>query len=80
MDAVAILMNDRTLVPMRAISEAFGCKVDWDEATKTVGIQKTNRSDSGNALMEFLQTRFDKTPAYHADGRLPYDRRGYPIQ
>lgn len=62
MDAVAILMNDRTLVPMRAISEAFGCKVDWDEATKTVGIQKTNRSDSGNALMEFLQTRFEQTP------------------
>ncbi len=62
MDAAAILMNDRTLVPVRAVSEAFGCKVDWDEKTKTVGIQKANLSDSGDILMEFLHTRFEQTP------------------
>ncbi|HHX36489.1 MAG TPA: hypothetical protein GX717_00735 [Clostridiaceae bacterium] len=30
--------GDRTLVPLRAIAEAFGATVDWDEATKTVTI------------------------------------------
>ena len=29
MDQPSILVNDRTLVPLRFISEAFGCKVDW---------------------------------------------------
>ncbi len=38
LDVPAQLVNSRTLVPIRAISEAFGCKVDWVEATKTVVI------------------------------------------
>ena len=35
-DVPAKLLNSRTLVPVRAISEAFGCTVDWDDATQTV--------------------------------------------
>ena len=35
-DVPAKLLNSRTLVPVRAISEAFGCKVDWEDATQTV--------------------------------------------
>ncbi len=38
LDAVAEITNDRTMVPVRAISEAFGCNVDWDNETKTVKI------------------------------------------
>ena len=30
--------GDRTLVPLRAVSEAFDAVVDWDEATSTVTI------------------------------------------
>ena len=36
LDVPAQLINSRTLVPVRAISEAFGCKVDWDGTTRTV--------------------------------------------
>ena len=36
LDVPAQIINDRTLVPVRAIAEAYGCKVDWDGATKTV--------------------------------------------
>ncbi|MEW6698136.1 MAG: M6 family metalloprotease domain-containing protein [Bacillota bacterium] len=32
----------RTMVPVRFISEALGCKVDWDEAGKRVEISKGN--------------------------------------
>ena len=33
LDVPARLVGDsRTLVPLRAISEAFGCRVEWDEA------------------------------------------------
>jgi len=38
LDVPAQLINDRTLVPIRAISEAFECKVDWIDATQTVVI------------------------------------------
>ncbi|MBR0276924.1 MAG: hypothetical protein IJQ50_00480, partial [Clostridia bacterium] len=31
-------VNDRTLVPVRAIAECFEADVQWDEATETVTI------------------------------------------
>lgn len=34
------VMNGRTLVPLRAIFEALGAKVDWDAATRTVTATK----------------------------------------
>lgn len=38
LDVPAQLLNSRTLVPIRAISEAFGCKVDWLGEARTVTI------------------------------------------
>jgi len=37
-DVPAMIIDERTLVPVRAISEAFGCEVGWDGETKTVSI------------------------------------------
>lgn len=39
-DQKPVIENGRTLVPMRAIFEAFGAKVDWDGDTKTVTAYK----------------------------------------
>lgn len=36
LDVPAQLVNDRTLVPVRAVSESFGCGVDWNGDTQTV--------------------------------------------
>lgn len=36
LDVPAQIMNDRTMVPVRAISESFGVKVEWDGETRTV--------------------------------------------
>lgn len=38
LDSPAMLVGGRTLVPLRAISESFGCDVDWTAATRTVTI------------------------------------------
>ena len=40
LDVAAEIINDRTLVPVRAVSEAFECKVGWNDAIKTVLIEK----------------------------------------
>ncbi len=39
LDVPAMVKNDRTLVPVRAISEALSCKVEWHGETKTVVIE-----------------------------------------
>ena len=36
LDAPPYTKNNRTLVPVRAIAEAFDCDVQWDGATQTV--------------------------------------------
>ncbi len=40
LDVPATIVNERTLVPARAVSEALNCNVDWDGATNTVLISK----------------------------------------
>ena len=40
LDCAAEITNDRTMVPVRAIGEAFGCTVNWNNEMKTVEITK----------------------------------------
>ncbi len=39
MDVAPELKNSTTFIPVRAISEAFGCNVKWDDATRTVFVR-----------------------------------------
>ena len=36
LDVAAKIMNNRTLVPIRAISEGLGARVEWNGTTKAV--------------------------------------------
>ena len=38
LDTAPVITDDRTLVPLRAVSEALDCNVDWNGDTKTVTI------------------------------------------
>ncbi|MBQ4631568.1 MAG: hypothetical protein IJB70_11360 [Clostridia bacterium] len=39
LEVPATLMNDRTMIPLRAVSEALGCEVNWDGDTYRVDIE-----------------------------------------
>ena len=59
--------NDRTLVPIRFIAEAFGCEVKWDGTQQKVSIyNKKHPHDMFNALMKQLgnDTKFGDDPYY----------------
>ncbi len=45
-DTPAVIVNGRTLVPVRFVSENFNAQVDWDDATKTVTITRENAVDT----------------------------------
>jgi len=40
MDTPPAIINSRTLVPVRFVSQALGAKVDWDPTFKTVTITR----------------------------------------
>ncbi len=40
--AAPVIVDDFTMVPLRFVSESFGCEVDWNGNTKTVTINSEN--------------------------------------
>ena len=73
MDVSPTIMNDYTMVPLRAISEMFGATVNWDGGTSTVTIDYTKKNvEEGLAKnFESYEKAFaEKYDAYkgYADG------------
>lgn len=62
-DTPAKIVNDRTLVPVRAVSEGFGAKVGWDQSTKTVSIV----SDIGSNPVRY---RYQSYNSYSLDNTI----------
>lgn len=66
LDVPARIINNRTLIPARAVSEALECKVEWDGSTRTVIItsEKKEMDASGvSALVSpavFYIENYDK--------------------
>lgn len=48
LDVPAKIVQDRTMAPLRFVGEAFGGKVDWNEATRTISMTSPiNNVDNG---------------------------------
>ncbi len=46
MDVPAKIVNDRTMIPVRAVSEALGCVVGWDAKTRVISIDEQQEIDT----------------------------------
>lgn len=58
LDVPATLMNNRTMVPLRAISEALGCMVLWNGAEYSVSISYTKQI-TAEEFSQILQNIFN---------------------
>lgn len=58
-DVPAILLNDRTMVPLRLVSEALGATVEWDPVQFTVHID-VDGAITGQADLESMGTSYFK--------------------
>ena len=61
---VPVVVNDRTLVPVRAIVEAMGGTVEWEEETKTASLTYENNR---------IRLTIDDTTAYFNDEAYTLD-------
>ncbi len=52
-DVPAQIVNERTFVPVRAISEAFECTVEWNQETYTVTITSAETEEVTEILIDF---------------------------
>ncbi len=53
LDVPAKIVNDRTVVPVRAVAEGMNSVVDWDEATRTVIVEKELNVEVPNPWTEY---------------------------
>ena len=68
-DSPAQIINGRTMVPVRVVSENLGCTVDWDAETKTVFIFPEDYESEG---YEEFTTEVVDLPEYHYKGDPAY--------
>ncbi len=72
LDVPAQIINGYTMVPARAVAEAFGAKVDWDGATQTVYIT-TSTEKNITALLLAGYDDSDKQREHLEANRLSVD-------
>lgn len=78
-DQAPVIDNDRTLVPMRAIFEAIGAEVEWDNETRTVTSKKGEtviRLTIGSAEMVVDE----KTVLLDVPAKIVGDRTMVPVR
>ncbi len=61
LDVPAKIISARTMVPLRFVSEALDCEVDWDDTSKTVIISSAKNTDKG--LAKLISTVHRPIPA-----------------
>ncbi|MBE7047332.1 MAG: hypothetical protein E7396_07960 [Ruminococcaceae bacterium] len=68
LDVAAKIIGGRTFVPVRFVSESLGCKVDWDNDTKTVII-----NSSSTKLAKLVSTFHRPVPTEFTKSNDLYD-------
>lgn len=63
LDVPARIVNGRTLVPLRFVSEALGGNVAWDDETKTITINSENRSTITQVMVIEKEANLREGPA-----------------
>lgn len=66
LDVAPTIVDDRTLVPVRAVSESLNAEVSWDAATRTVYVD-VNRMFEDVAAFDFLSSWLMKNGTAFAD-------------
>ena len=70
--AAPFIQNERTMIPVRAVSESFGSLVSWDSNTRAVTISKDGKTvkltiDSLTANVDGTETALDAAPCIVSD-------------
>lgn len=66
LDAVPVIVDDMTFVPVRAVSQALGANVTWDADTQTVYITSNEQASTDNTVTVNIESN---VTMYAADGR-----------
>ena len=67
LDCPATVVDGRTLVPVRAISDAFGINVDWDDENSRVILREAEYADAETVLLYNTSNQVVEVPDFEID-------------
>lgn len=82
-DAYPFIENNRTLVPLRVISENLGCEVKWDGASRKVTVTKSGLTATltiGNRAIAVTKGGVDTTITTEVAAKISNNRTFVPIR
>ena len=82
-DAPPVIINDRVFVPLRAVTEAFGASVEWNEAEKQVTVvymAYTLRITVGSDLGTLVSGGVTSRVRFDAPAQILHDRTYVPLR
>lgn len=65
-DTEALIVNDRTMIPLRAVSNALGCGVAWDADNRGITIYRA--TDGATVSDSIIVCWIDRSHAFRMDG------------
>jgi len=74
-DTVAVIINGRTYLPLRAVLEAYGYAVDWEDSSRTVyatELTAFNINGGTTGIFQRKQLHFSGFDGIRADITLPF--------
>ena len=74
LDVPPLLVDNRTLVPVRAVAEGLNADVDWDGETRTVIITSEDPTTGGNEALRIIFGRHE----FGADVRYFFEQARFP--
>ncbi|NGQ97085.1 copper amine oxidase N-terminal domain-containing protein [Brevibacillus sp. SYP-B805] len=78
-DQKPLIMNSRTLVPIRPIAEGLGFKVDWNNTTRTVTITK-NKNTVSLVVSQKIAKRNGQTITLDVPAQIVNQRTVVPVR
>lgn len=77
LDVPPKIVNDRTLVPVRAVAESFGVSVEWDGATQTVILSTAKTSQPADDTSLTMYKNYPTVPDFGTlTGQKLYTEKG----
>lgn len=73
LDTPAVIVENRTLVPVRFVAESLGCNVQWDGVTRTAYINITPATDTDNKPDTDIPKPADTTGKYISGDKIGQD-------
>ena len=74
MDVPPMIVNDRTMLPVRALASALDLNIQWDDATRTVSIENDGKHHADNTYNTDKSNHTHYT--YHTERELCHAEQG----